>query len=234
MPSAWRRPTRTCNSTSPILRPTRSARSSPGSSRLRSTTWAASARWPSPGANPRSPAPSPGSPSPSHPGRRARAPAARAADPRAAGFELRDLRGTPALPAGRVDPHRPFVALRRGQGVCPQPGRPVPGARPLRSELHPLQPRVAKAPRDVRDAQDHGVGSADRGWAAGRPRARQPRCRPGLGLGTGLRGRNGPHDPPRARARPRDRDRNRAHDPGLRHRRRSPPPASPTGSVTSS
>ena len=61
------------------------------------------------------------------------------------------------------------------------------GLRDVRRQRHPLQPRVAAARRDVRDAQDHAGRRAHQGRAAGQALPRQPRREARLGLRARLR-----------------------------------------------
>ena len=56
------------------------------------------------------------------------------------------------------------------------------GLRHVRGQRDPLQPRVAAARRDVRDAQDHARRRRDPARRAGRAQPRQPRREARLGL----------------------------------------------------
>ena len=127
-----------------------------------------------------------------------------------AGVERRDLRRGRRVPADRGHADPAGEPLRRREGVRAPVGRRLPPARPARLERHPLQPRVAAAPRALRDPQDHLDRGRDRPRRRRRAGDGQPRRPPRLGLGPRLRRRDGPGRAGRRAGRLRRRDRPRA------------------------
>ena len=143
---------------------------------------------------------------------------ARRRTPRA-GVERRDLRGGGRVAADRGHAGPAREPLRRREGLRAPVGRRLPPAGPARLERHPLQPRVAAAPRALRDPQDHLDRGRDRPRRRRRARDGQPRRPPRLGLGPRLRRRDGPGRAGRRAGRLRRRDRPRALRTRLRVRR---------------
>jgi GDPmannose 4,6-dehydratase len=98
---------------------------------------------------------------------------------RAAGLSTRFYQASSSEMFGaaeRADAVPSALAVRRGEGVRLLDGAQLPrGVRHVRRQRHPVQPRVAAARRDVRDAQGHPCGRGHRGRSAGAPVPRQPR-----------------------------------------------------------
>ena len=113
------------------------------------------------------------------------------------GVQRGDLRPPRPVPAGRGDPGPPGEPVRRREGLRPPDGRRLPTPGPARGQPGPLQPRVTAPARAVRDPQDHRRRGRDlrRHRLAAHPR--QPRRRARLGLGPGLRRRDGARRPRR-------------------------------------
>ena len=95
---------------------------------------------------------------------------------------LGDVRGDPAA-AGRGHPVLPAQPVWGGEGLRVLDGAELPrGARPVRGQRDPVQPRVPAARGDVRDPQDCARGRPDRGRGRGERLSRQSRRGAGLGV----------------------------------------------------
>ncbi len=113
----------------------------------------------------------------------------RASRPLLPGRVLRDVRvHSPAT--GRGLPVPSTLAVRRQQGGGALVRDQLPRVlRPVHLERHPVQPRVAPARRDVRDAQGDPRRGQDRRGTARQALPGEPGRAPGLGTREGLRAR---------------------------------------------
>ena len=106
------------------------------------------------------------------------------------GVVERDVRQGARGAADRGDAVSSAQPVRRQQGLQLLDHAQLPrGVRHVRGQRDPLQPRVAAARPDVRDAEDHARGRRDPARRAERAQARQSRREARLGLREGLHGR---------------------------------------------
>ncbi len=86
------------------------------------------------------------------------------------------------VPQKETTPFYPRSPYARGQALRLLDHGELPrGLRHVRLQRHPVQPRIAGARRDLRDAQDHARAGAHQARAAGLPLPRQPRRAARLG-----------------------------------------------------
>ncbi|CAA9551487.1 MAG: GDP-mannose 4,6-dehydratase, partial [uncultured Thermomicrobiales bacterium] len=127
-------------------------------------------------------------------------PARRLADPVLPGRLVRDVRQGAGDAAAGDDALLPAQPLRRRQGLRPPHDRPVPrGARAVRLQRDPVQPRVAPARRHVRDPEGDARHRPDPDGAGQQAVHGQSRRPARLGLRQGVR-RGDVADAPAGRA----------------------------------